>query len=40
MLENVNEQPIDNSKYTHFVGVKFSNTPRAYFFGIDDCNLD
>ena len=36
MLENVNEQPIDNSKYTHFVGVKFSNTPRAYFFGIDD----
>ena len=36
MLENINEQPIDNSKYTHFVGVKFSNTPRAYFFGITE----
>lgn len=36
MQENINEQPIDNSKYKAFVGVKFFNTPRAYFFGIDD----
>ena len=25
--------------YTHFVGVRFSNTPRAYFFGIKDLDL-
>ena len=25
--------------YTHFVGVKFSNTPRAYFFGVKDVDL-
>ena len=24
------------NNYTHFVGVKFSNTPRAYFFGVDN----
>ena len=34
------EQPvlIDN-EYTHFVGVKFLNTPRAYFFGVKDIEL-
>lgn len=35
MLDKNNEKPIDNSIYTHFVGVKFYNTPRAYFFGIN-----
>ena len=25
--------------YTHFVGVKFLNTPRAYFFGVKDIPL-
>ena len=25
--------------YTHFVGVKFSNTPRAYFFGSEGLDL-
>ena len=30
------EQAIDNSKYKTFVGVKFFNTPRAYFFGVTD----
>ena len=34
----------ENAKnnYTHFVGVKFSNTPRAYFFGVEnnDYKLD
>ena len=28
------ENTIDNSIYKTFVGVKFSNTPRAYFFGV------
>ena len=27
---------IDNSVYTYFVGIKFSNTPRAYFFGLKE----
>ena len=31
-----NEQVIDNSVYKYFVGIKFFNTPRAYFFGIKD----
>ena len=29
-----NEEIIDNSVYKSFVGVKFFNTPRAYFFGV------
>ena len=28
------EEIIDNSVYKSFVGVKFFNTPRAYFFGV------
>ena len=28
-----------NELYTHFVGVKFSSTPRAYFFGVKDLIL-
>ena len=36
MIDNANERPIDNSIYTHFVGVKFSNAPRAYFFGVNN----
>ena len=31
-----NEQVIDNSVYKSFVGIKFFNTPRAYFFGVKD----
>lgn len=30
------EEIIDNSIYKSFVGVKFFNTPRAYFFGVKD----
>ena len=30
------EQTIDNSIYKYFVGIKFFNTPRAYFFGLSD----
>ena len=32
--QNNIEQTIDNSVYSHYVGVKFYNTPRAYFFGL------
>ena len=31
-----NEQQFDNSKYKSFVGVRFANAPRAYFFGVED----
>lgn len=30
---------IDNSEYKTFVGIKFFNTPRAYFFGVKDDEL-
>ncbi len=33
------ETQIDNSIYSHFVGVKFLTAPRAYFFGIKDMPL-
>ena len=35
----VNEQ-IDNSVFDGFVGVKFFSTPRAYFFGYKDLELE
>ena len=34
--KETNEEVIDNSVYKSFVGVKFFNTPRAYFFGVKD----
>ena len=39
-IENNNQNPQTEQKheYTHFVGVKFLNTPRAYFFGTMDDN--
>lgn len=30
---------IDNSRYTHYVGIKFSAAARAYFFGFKDLGL-
>ena len=39
MPENNQQVVIDNSKYTHFVGIKFFSTPRAYFFGINNLDL-
>ena len=39
MLENKVEEPEMTNEYTHFVGVKFSNTPRAYFFGVNNIEL-
>ena len=35
-----NSETIDNSIYEGFVGVKFSSTPRAYFFGYKDIVLE
>ena len=35
----VEKQVETKNEYTHFVGVKFLNTPRAYFFGIKDIEL-
>ena len=31
-----NEVKIDNSVYKFFLGIKFNNTPRAYFFGLTE----
>ena len=39
MFENKVEEPEMTNEYTHFVGVKFSNTPRAYFFGVNNIEL-
>ena len=30
------EVVLDNSVYKYFLGIKFFNTPRAYFFGLTD----
>ena len=35
----VEKQVETRNEYTHFVGVKFLNTPRAYFFGVKDIEL-
>ena len=35
----INQDDIDNSVYDGFVGVKFFSTPRAYFFGYKDLEL-
>ena len=39
MPDTVNEQVKQKVEFTHFVGVKFLNTPRAYFFGVKDIEL-
>ena len=38
MSDTPKQEEVKNN-YTHFVGVKFLNTPRAYFFGIKDLDL-
>ena len=39
-MANINqEQQTAKNEFTHFIGVKFSNTPRAYFFGYKDLEL-
>ena len=37
---NENQPEIDNSIYTHYVGVKFSNGAKAYFFGINNLEVN
>ena len=36
---NEPENQVVQNEYTHYVGVKFLNTPRAYFFGVKDISL-
>lgn len=36
---NENQPEIDNSKYTHYVGIKFANGAKAYFFGINNLEV-
>ena len=39
-MTNPNEEKNEvKNEYTHFVGVKFANTPRAYFFGVSNIEL-
>ena len=38
MLDTPSQEEKRNT-YTHFVGVKFLNTPRAYFFGVENIDL-
>lgn len=40
MINNKQEHTSNNPKFTHFVGIKFLNTPRAYFFGINNLTLN
>ena len=39
MSDTNNEQVEQKNEYTHFVGVKFVNATRAYFFGVKDIEL-
>ena len=39
-MDPVTPEVIDNSIYDGFVGVKFFSTPRAYFFGYKDMELN
>ena len=38
-MQDTPKQEETKYNYTHFVGVKFSNTPRAYFFGSENLEL-
>lgn len=38
MINNQEEQ-LDNSIFTHFVGISFDNNSRSYFFGLKDLEL-
>ena len=34
------EEKLDNTKFTHYVGVTFKGNSRAYFFGLTDLSLN
>ena len=38
-MQDTPKQEETRYNYTHFAGVKFANTPRAYFFGVEDLDL-
>ena len=38
-MSDIIEKVEQKIEFTHFVGVKFLNTPRAYFFGVKDVEL-
>ena len=38
-MQDTPKQEETRYSYTHFAGVKFSNTPRAYFFGVENLDL-
>ena len=39
-MSDIEQETVESKiQYTHFVGVKFSNTQRAYFFGVKDIEL-
>ena len=40
MSNNQEEKAEIKYEFTHFVGVTFANTPRAYFFGVKDIPLE
>lgn len=40
IINNNPPTPIDNSQFSHYVGVKFSLAQRAYFFGVKDIDLE
>ena len=40
MLQNENVEVIDNSKYEGFVGVKFMNSNRSFYFGYNGLTLN
>ena len=39
-MENVEQEIIDNSSYTHFVRIKFLSSVRTYYFGVKDLKLN
>ena len=38
-MQDTPKQEETRYNYAHFAGVKFANTPRAYFFGVEDLDL-
>ena len=39
-MENKIELPVDNSMFTHFVGVRFFSANRTYYFGTKDFQVN
>lgn len=39
-MDEILQNNIDNSQYTHYIGIRFANSSRAYFFGYKDLELN